>query len=758
MQKPASDNSALAADVAAAGIPTFPCEWSGEAAKRPMPGIYWRNEATASAVQVAAWWRGYPQALPGIALGRVGLFVIDADRHEGGADGVTAWDALCAAHDYPPPPCAETPSGGRHYYFRQPEGDPLGNSPGRLPKGIDVRGSGGYVIAPGAELPDGRRYSGLEGFGLNAPLPPDWLITEYIKAPKDEPPRPPRPGNAAPASIASEARIKAYAETAFAAELARLRGAGTGTRNNTLNEVAFAIGTLIGAGWIGEASARDTLLTEALAIGLGRAESAATINSGVNAGKASPREMPPDRQEVDALGAAAAISLTRNVDGSFYDAETGEVVELPPAADANPDWLYPGGLLGEITEWILETTPRRPNRPLAVAAAIVVVGTMLSRTLAGPTRSGTHLYVSCIGGTGIGKDWPQRAIALIMEACGLACCISSGKWKSDVALEGGVADAPAQIAVIDEIGQNLFAPIMGRRAGSHQAGISVVLRQLWSASFATYQTSSSAARRTQTIRSPALSIYGASTIEEFYDSLTGDATENGFLNRFLLVQAAPRAKPNRVTPAEIKVPEHIVKGLCALLRGGGNMEGGAYALTAPRAPLFEIMPWANAEVCDAFERFDEAMIDKADKDPDCAKFLGRTAEMSLRLATIHAASRAGRGAVLEMQDLEWGQAVAWASADIMMLDVRSRMADNEAQGKYKLVERIIREGARKEGIGLKRRDLLRKLAGKIPERELDSILSALIGAEIIGVYEHKPEGGGRPSLRYVYFGERKAAA
>jgi hypothetical protein len=47
-----------------------------------------------------------------------------------------------------------TPSSGLHFYFRTTT--PYGNSSGSLPDGIDVRGKGGYVIGPGATLPDGR--------------------------------------------------------------------------------------------------------------------------------------------------------------------------------------------------------------------------------------------------------------------------------------------------------------------------------------------------------------------------------------------------------------------------------------------------------------------------------------------------------------------------------------------------------------------------------------------------------------------------
>lgn len=51
-----------------------------------------------------------------------------------------------------------TPRGGQHIYFAMPEGLMLGNSRGSLPKHIDVRGEGGYVIAAGSRREDGKRY------------------------------------------------------------------------------------------------------------------------------------------------------------------------------------------------------------------------------------------------------------------------------------------------------------------------------------------------------------------------------------------------------------------------------------------------------------------------------------------------------------------------------------------------------------------------------------------------------------------------
>jgi hypothetical protein len=104
--------------------------------------LHWKTQASTDIGQIAQWWQRWPHALPAIALGRHNLIVIDADRH-GGPDGVLAWTTLTAEHGGADSPVVDTPSGGQHFYFLQPEGKPLGNRKKPLPKGINVRGVGG---------------------------------------------------------------------------------------------------------------------------------------------------------------------------------------------------------------------------------------------------------------------------------------------------------------------------------------------------------------------------------------------------------------------------------------------------------------------------------------------------------------------------------------------------------------------------------------------------------------------------------------
>ncbi len=152
--------------LAAAGLPIFPVRMVenqvGDWDKRPVVKG-WRRVATTNPIQIQEWWNEFPQAVPGIQLERAGLVVIDADRHIGGSDGVSALKELISNHGIPECPTTKTAGEGTHLIFAQPDGARFGNSEGSLPDGINVRGAGGFIVGPGAVRPDGARYRCADG-------------------------------------------------------------------------------------------------------------------------------------------------------------------------------------------------------------------------------------------------------------------------------------------------------------------------------------------------------------------------------------------------------------------------------------------------------------------------------------------------------------------------------------------------------------------------------------------------------------------
>src|SRR5262249_3338791 len=152
-----------ALSLAAAGMPVFPARPD----KRPVFSG-WQEKASTEPDQIHKWWLAHPTALPAIVVGRAGLVVVDCDRHPGGNDGIKAFNRLLSANDgnLADVPMTRTARRGAHLFFKQPKGGPFGNGRGQLPDGIDVRGVGGFVIAPGAVLPDGTRWQAIHGTPL----------------------------------------------------------------------------------------------------------------------------------------------------------------------------------------------------------------------------------------------------------------------------------------------------------------------------------------------------------------------------------------------------------------------------------------------------------------------------------------------------------------------------------------------------------------------------------------------------------------
>ncbi len=110
------------------GLRVHPCR---PADKRPY--VRWSTEASTDPDVIAGWWKHWPDALIAVCTGR-GLVVVDDDRGLAHPDGDLAQTLT-----------ARTRSRGFHHWFTSSE--PVGCAVGLVP-GIDIRGEGGYVIAP----------------------------------------------------------------------------------------------------------------------------------------------------------------------------------------------------------------------------------------------------------------------------------------------------------------------------------------------------------------------------------------------------------------------------------------------------------------------------------------------------------------------------------------------------------------------------------------------------------------------------------
>lgn len=183
------------------------------------------------------------------------------------------------------------------------------------------------------------------------------------------------PGPAAPLDVDHP-----YLNAALTAEVDRVRNAVEGTRNQQLNDSAFALGTLVAAG-LDESAIRAELTTAATAAGLDSREIDRTITSGVTAGRAEPRAIPDD---------APGLRIVRTPPAR-------PVVDMP--------WpVLPGAALhGPLGEFVRAAAPHTEGDTAGIlVSSLVLLGGAIGGSpyvLAGNERHATNLFAVLVGGT-----------------------------------------------------------------------------------------------------------------------------------------------------------------------------------------------------------------------------------------------------------------------------------------------------------------------------------------------------------------------
>jgi len=185
-----------AIELAAAGFRVFPvwgvradgscqCHFAsscGSPGKHPHGRLAPRGvlDATDAESRIAAWWRQVPACNVGLATG-AGLLAVDADGAPGIAELAALWrehDGLHADHSGAE---ARTGGGGLHLFFAYDESLHVRCQQAMLLPGgarlqhIDVRGEGGYVVAPPSSHASGSAYQWVRDLEHLGPAP-SWLL------------------------------------------------------------------------------------------------------------------------------------------------------------------------------------------------------------------------------------------------------------------------------------------------------------------------------------------------------------------------------------------------------------------------------------------------------------------------------------------------------------------------------------------------------------------------------------------------------
>ncbi|NTJ22228.1 bifunctional DNA primase/polymerase [Rhizobium rhizogenes] len=766
-------------------VPVFPCRAAAEVtdrideetkkpivhkAKTPLRSNGFKG-ATLNSGLVERMWTSYPNAMVGIPTGeQLGAWVLDVDVHKDDdgntINGYETLAALEAKYDQLPETArARTAGGGTHYYFLYKPGI---RNRGGLGAGLDVRGSGGFVIAPGSVTAEGNEYIWIDYDGEGIPEianAPQWLLDLVLP--------PPAPERDPSTYIYEGIDNDAYVERAVSVELRDLAEKCKPGRGELVNITAFKLGTLVGAGVLSRTEAEVGLFDAAYSNGIvatdGEKEILAKIRRGLDAGIKQPRDIPSPTHIRDDTPTLDAERLVANKLAKDAAAKDEQALAPPPIEhedDEPPEYkleavaeleslTYPGGLVEDLIDWIVSSA-EQPCRALALAAVLPFVS-----ALCGPRYSTTNrdtrpnIYTVALADSGFGKEHARSQIKrLLMSSHGIFETYSGpARIMSASALREVLEQNQSVNCQIDEFG-GFVREITDRKAGSHQRAISTDFRDYYSASSTFFEGAAYRGTPPKRIYNPILCVHGTSTPEQFWSALSSASAEDGLLPRLILFHVSG-ATPDTVKPSKtvrdinpfiLEKMAHVAGINVVEKRTKLGMAGYKSDASSSREVKPHIVKWTpDAEgilrsVKETIKEKERAVA--ADAQP----FVRRIIENAIKLALIVAVGRDPEDPIITEEVFEWAAAVAWTCAASMLAEIGDRLADNQREANYKKIQSLIKK-AGKSGL-TEGRMLDRCKAIEAWQRE--DIIKDLLSGGRITVPANSNKKSGPKTKRYLW--------
>lgn len=145
----------------------------------------WQSKASSNPADIEALFLHFPQSNIGIVTGETsGIIVLDVDAKNRGVESLATLEEKYGA--LPDTPQCLSGGGGVHYYFKYPNFR-VQNLVG-IESGIDIRGDGGFIVAPESKHISGKSYEwemSSHPSDIKLADAPNWLI-EKINVPKSK--------------------------------------------------------------------------------------------------------------------------------------------------------------------------------------------------------------------------------------------------------------------------------------------------------------------------------------------------------------------------------------------------------------------------------------------------------------------------------------------------------------------------------------------------------------------------------------------
>ena len=289
----------------------------------------------------------------------------------------------------------------------------------------------------------------------------------------------------------------------------------------------------------------------------------------------------------------------------------------------------------------------------------------------------------------------------------------------------------------------MMRQINDKGGGIHNQLIRSDLLEMFSSADTYFEGAAYAGSAAEKIHNPNLCIYGTSTPEDFWGSVSSLNTTDGLLPRFLLFNVTG-PKPSRVLARNpvYYVPDSLVKSCRALVlagRGSGNLSNVDHGGVSSKPTIVNFSPEAATELA----RF-EAFVEEREmvSTPGSAPILNRAIEHAIKLALTVSVATNWNDPVVAGQAMKWAVQLAWLSTCTMIEETCDRISDNAREADLKRILGHIKKAGQD---GITEGQIADRCAGIDKKRRTELLEDLGLAGRII---ERSTPTAGRPKKRY----------
>lgn len=642
-----------------------------------------------AADEIERWWSRWPEANVAIICGEVsGIFCVDAD----GPAGIQWMNT-----HLPKTGVYSVTSKGVHAVYKIAAEQVVRNAV-RLAPEVDIRGNGGYFVAPPSRHASGHTYRWQFIMG-------GWDdLAEY---------RLPATGGNLDLDLSATLPPPINAPVSI------------GARNSTLAQLT---GKWVGAGL-------DEAEVEALA-------------------RSWNEKNTPPLGEKELLSTLASIHKThlRNhpLDTTAANPRTAVVkVRQPTVPETMPEHLLAvPGVLNTVVDYYNQTA-LQPQPGFAVQTALCIGSVILARRFKTVLDNFSSLYFLNISGAATGKEHGKTVATQILRKAGLGERMAGAGYTSSSAVLSELIHKPVHLTMIDELGK--YIETAKHPGNSHRQEATTALMEAFgrchgeinSLAYST-MTSKSSGDNCKIVFRPAITILAMTTPSTFYKNVSVDQIKDGLLSRFLMHHSTIERQPLDLWSIKKAEPPDLSPWCQAL---DGRFSGNLHQVMD-----YEIVPQTvslgfSSEAKTILDGFSEHQCQLMNSLGDMEELAGRMVEIALRISLILALS------IDPMAETICDRAVRWAvdysrySFEQAITAAKEHMVGSEYEKSLNEVLSAIRSSG---ATGITVRDMRRqKPFRKFDKRTLEMILADLVTAEYIALVDTRAGQPGRSRVAYV---------